>query len=581
MSNYVKCWTFAPVGARYREILTPAGNGRSSPRRWGAAMAGYVSANSDGIDESYAYSAMPKNMVVVLGNKDAGERAELLRGVKNCVVSEFAGDLTDSQLHLWPLDYWPYVQQFYYGSSFESMPLAGPEMWIDGAKVDFDNMCRACPHYVQQALGMCRPCTTTCTLDKDLFTVKRPAEWLAKHPLDVAYLKSQKVFKYEEFSKLSVQDVFERADFDTITNDADEWGKLSAVRSERSELAAATTRHRKHVCKDCLIGKYSWCSSSGGQGCKEGPFIAEDYKGVAAKCEPWMFWALDLSTRDGTDMREVVLGWRGDRIANHHVVGATKNGVNPHSFANDGMTVRVAKEGRRTLEFDHVPLRAICAHMGIPAKTTWKDIRNFKPGDLVAKLGWPIPEYALALAYLLYQGNIRTYRGTHGWGGGSWLELSSISASFGGRLTLHFRTSSGASDHSSVESLQDCFELDHAGRNFTVMTKARNAENEQLKTYVHEDRLPLSLGRWRQLLTIHPNWRRSPPKPDVLRAILKEDATKARAAAKEEAERKAKKEAKAVRKAEREHKRAVAIAMAVQKREAEAEVLDEQRVDAR
>ncbi len=572
MNDYKKVWTIIPVGARHGTILAPAsGAGR---RRYSSnyGSRSCVSAEVRELSDSYSLSVIPKQMTVVLGASDA-ERDEILRNMKNCLVWDWNGSNSDTQLHLWPLDYWPYFQQFYYGQDFKGMDLAGPEMWVDGARFDFEATCRACPNYLEQALDMCRPCTVKCTLGKPPFTLERDPLWFDAHPMNLSYLQEQKVFAYKPHGQLSIQPAFEKADFDTLSNDANEWNELHEERSRRSELAAATVRHRKNVCEGCLISRYSWCSYNGGQGCKGGPFVPEDYNDLAERCEPWMFWALDISVRDRIDMRQEIDRWRYTRINRQSVVGPTNRALdmNWDEYRKD-MNVRVCRTGNRTLEFQTVPLQAVCEHLKLPVKTTWKEIyEEFDGKSLLARVGRPIPKHVLAATYLLYKDEVRSYRRPYCWGC-TYMYLYEIELR-GHALRFNFRTDHGASTSTSIDSLEDCFNLDNAGRSFAVISKERDRENRQLKKYVHQDRLPLTFAKWRALLQENPKWRRWPPRPEVLRRLLKQEAAAARKAAADQQAEKEKAERRRERAAQRRLLAQQRLAQLKEKQKEEAEAV--------
>lgn len=527
MTDYRKVWTLVRVGSGYDTILAPASDGGSGVRHsWRRGTSGSVSARTRGVNESYGFAQLPKQMAVVLGASEA-ERTELVRNVKNCLVSDWNGKLTDTQLHLWPLDYWPYFQGLYYGEDFKLMDLTGPEMWVGGEKVDFESMCRACPNYLEQALDMCRPCTIKCTIGKAPF-LQQHSGWFEKHRPDWKYLEQQKTFQFMEHGKLSVQDVFEKADFDTLSNNEAEWNSIHETRSERSRLAAATVRHQKNVCDGCLV-KSSWCSTQGGAGCKEGPFLPEDYEPLAASCEPWMFWALDVSLRhQGVDLRGEVRGWYGTRLSPQSVIGPTNRSLDGEwgDYKKDNMNVRVARSGKRTLELATAPLRLVCERMGLPFKTTWPEILDrFEPGDLVARVGRPIPSYLLAAARLLFSGDVESYHKPYGWGT-TYLYLNELVLS-GSALRFEYRTEHGHSWSYRVENLEGCFHLEGAGRSHAELVPDREFENKSLKQYVHTDRLPLTLTRWRQLLREHPEWRQAKPEAAVLRKLLRQERAEA------------------------------------------------------
>ena len=400
---------------------------------------------------------LPKSHVVVVldnENKDL-----LVQTLQNCIVETYDGE-KQSQFHFIPLSWYMAAVPFYRRvRELEKYPENGLEAYVNGKLQPFLEVCKGCPCYLDKSVGICKPLHPSCRAANYPFNPKAMVgnkmddllKWFDGHPMRVDALRKLPGYEYKVFGQLSVSDAFERSTFDTITTDLKEHQEIFETRSERSLKAAETQRLQRFSHKDCINCQAARASV---QYCK-GPYYEEDMLWLADACEPWMFHVMSESGKS-KDCRKILKGFGNTRIANHRAVCAEEASDNDRSTGL-GLTgkraVRLVRTGKTIVEYFYLSYEEYCRIWELKPVNSWDDISNFKPEDLVAKTGWPIPPYIKATIYCLYKGFLEKIYSRSGWGNTRY-DISGVEIYHHG-VKLEYQTNRGWNNSRHIHSLTD------------------------------------------------------------------------------------------------------------------------------
>ena len=452
---------------------------------------------------------LPKAKAVVV--LDTEDKALLIRTLKNCIVETVKGQKQE-QLHFLPLCWYMAAVPFYHGhTELEKYPENGVEVYVNGEPYSFSSVCKGCSHYLNKSVGICKPLHSSCQAatyplnPHDMLSEKKAEkllQWFQDNPMDLKAMKALPGYEYKIFGQLSTHDSFEAATFDTITTDEDEHKKVFDERSKRSTLAAETQRLQRFSHKDCINcragrGSVKYC---------KGPYSDQDMQWLADECEPWMFHVLGMSGK-AQDVRKEFSAFKGTRLTDHHAVCAeitTNNMLGTNTRLDGAKSVCMARCGKHVIDYYWLSYEKFCELWKTKPISTWEDLQKFRPGSLVSKTGWPIPDYIKATVYCLWKGCLHQIYSRSGWGGTTYY-ITDVDCS--GELVLRYQTTRGLTASRHIGSFTDLRHHDKMseGQSF-ALSEERVRDNEMLNFYVIDKRINMYNEEWREILAAHPEW---------------------------------------------------------------------------